>query len=823
LFRRYFLFFILLISIIVRGYSFRDLDWFKYESEHFVYIYHNEVAGSVSQIEEIAENTFHSLSELFGNPFKDKISILIGGYEDRSNGLANPILESIYIMTIGLDYPYRNDGFWLEEVITHELSHLFQMTATTQVGNFLRNYFSRLYLPNALQPMWFTEGFAQLGSELIGDLYEYDYRRLPFLWDQLDREDPFLEETVISGHSGIGGEAYYNYGYAFLTFLYETYGFESIQELVRIKSGILGFAGVEVAFRTVYEKSYDELKAEFIDIQTRRWMEVESPSISRFSQKIGEFVSHFRPKNYSGGLYYLSYDREMRCYSLYREGAEILNSTMEILDFSVFENEIALLVFEREVSETRLYFFREGKLERTKHSHLLGIDFIGKDRLVVLKNNFGILSVEILSLRNERITPIFEASAGAEIQIDNLRASLDGTLVAFRVNILGSKCLALYSSVDDSLSFYELTKDFSIGSWTADGLLISIQNGIGSSIYLLTQGGKMSGLASFARYVREPASTRDGFVAAGQFQGNKLLQASEVKPASFELDSIEVNSRSSESAEGTKYDGFADWKFISPIPYKGLSVIFSDLTFHNKLIVGGSFNFETMQPGLHIELLSEDYAPVDFALSIAFSDLRPEASLDAYRQYKIDPKLSFGWRARFEYPLRLSGSVNAILKDSSALYGGQASLETLINIRDTQTATSNLVDVGINVDFDWKKDGFTIDSTIFSRVTFGADPSVVPVEMWDFRDTSNIVVGLSVSSDYAVSRRGINFLNLVHLSEEGMGAKIDLLIGSRFSWRLVIYKFETAYLYAAYPLAIRMGVMLENMRLLPYFDFRLLY
>ncbi|MBN2252793.1 MAG: hypothetical protein JW701_03785, partial [Kosmotogaceae bacterium] len=345
----------------------------------------------------------------------------------------------------------------------------------------------------------------------------------------------------------------------------------------------------------------------------------------------------------------------------------------------------------------------------------------------------------------------------------------------------------------------------------------------GSNIYLLTPGGKMSGLASFSRYVREPASTKDGFVAAGQLQGNKLLQASEVKPDDFELDASEINSRSAEPVVGSKYDGFANWMFISPIPYKGLSLLFSDLTFHNKLIAGGSFDFETMQPGLHIELFSDDYAPVDFALSIAFFDFIPEASLDAYRQYKINPKLSFGWRTRFEYPLRVSGSVNAILRDSSALYGGQASLETLINIRDTQTATTNLVDVGINVDFDWKKGGLIIDSTIFSRVTFGVDPSIVPVEMWEFRDTSNIVVGLSSSSDYAFSRRGINFLNLAHLSEEGIGGRIDLLIGSRFSWRLAIYKFETVYLYSAYPLAIRMGVMLENMRLLPYFDLRLLY
>lgn len=822
MFRRYILFFVLLISVIVSGYSFRDLDWLKHESEHFVYIYHNEVAGSVSQIEEIAENTFLGLSELFGNPFRDKISILIGGYEDRSNGLANPVMESIYIMTIGLDYPYRNDGFWLEEVITHELSHLFQITATTQVGNFLRNYFSRLYLPNALQPMWFTEGFAQLGSELIGDLYEYDYRRLPFLWDQLDREDPFLEETVVSGHSGIGGEAYYNYGYAFLTFLNETYGFESIQELVRIKSGILGFAGIDFSFERVYGKSYQELKAEFIDFESEKWKGVETPSIHRLSSDIGEFVSHYRSKTYANRLYYIGFDREQRYYTLYREDTEILRTSMEIIDFAVFENEIALLLFEKEVSETRLYFFREGRLERTKYSHLVGIDFAGKDRLAILRNSLGTMSVEILSLRNERVTTIF-AAIDPEMQITSVRASQDGALVAFRVNMRGNKYIAFYSSGFDAPLMYKIDKDFSLGSWTSGGFLISVENGFGSSVYLVTSEGEMTSLATFPRYVRDPARTREGIVAVGQVKGNKLLYSVESKTTEFKLKETTVEMRVPEPLEGEKYEGFTSWRFVSPIPYKGLSLLFSDLTFHNHLIAGGSFDFGTMLPSLHLELCSIDYTPVDFTLSFEFSDLNVEASLEAYRQYVINPKLAFGWKAELNYPLQVSGSINVVLQDSSVLYGGQASLKTNIAVRDTQTATSNLVDVGIRVDFDWKKNGFALDSAIFSRVTFGEDPSLVPVELWDFRDDSNIVVGLSISSDYTISRRGFNLINLVHLSEEGIGAKIDTLIGRSFSWRLAIYKFETVYLYAAYPMKIKAGIMLESMRLLPYIDFALLY
>ena len=97
------------------------------------------------------------------------------------------------------------------------------------------------------------------------------------------------------------------------------------------------------------------------------------------------------------------------------------------------------------------------------------------------------------------------------------------------------------------------------------------------------------------------------------------------------------------------------------------------------------------------------------------------------------------------------------------------------------------------------------------------------MELWGFRDDTNIVVGLSLDSDYVISRRGLNLMNLVHFSEEGIGGKIDFLIGSRFSWRIAIYKFETAFLYAAYPMHIRAGIMLENTRLLPYLDFELIY
>ncbi len=60
--------------------------------------------------------------------------------------------------------------------------------------------------------------------------------------------------------------------------------------MVRIKSGIFGFAGIDFSFERVYGKSYQELKAEFIDFESEKWKGVETPSIHRLSSDIGEFV-----------------------------------------------------------------------------------------------------------------------------------------------------------------------------------------------------------------------------------------------------------------------------------------------------------------------------------------------------------------------------------------------------------------------------------------------------------------------------------------------------------------------------------------------------
>ncbi len=820
---KFFLSVFLLFTAISFGYTFRDFDWYQHESEHFIYIYHPEIEESVPLVEEIAEESYTLLSRFFGNHLSRKIAIVLWGYEDNPNGLANPLIDSVYSITIGLNYVHREDGYWLRTVIGHELSHIFQLTSNGPFGSLIRKYLSGAYLPGALQPMWLSEGFAQFGSHLL-KADGYDYRRVSFLKDQLALETPFSEETIVAGYGPIGGEAYYNFGFAFLMYLADQYGDEKLREFSSLKSGILGLAGIEPAFSIVFGRSYRQLKEDFI-ARGRETFDLDEPvSLYNSPTENSQTLQEYSPKSCGGKLYYAIYDRDRGYFSLNGNGVELLSTTMEILDYSVFENEIAIVLLEKQNgSEARLYIFKDGKLTRTKHSGILSLEYLGKERLAVLKNEKGVLRVQTLSLRNDRTSDIFVAP-DSRVQISTVRATGDGTQIAFRVNFEGRKYLALYLFRENELGFYEFESDFEMGSCFSDGFLVSVQRELSSDVFLFRSGGTMEGLASFSRYVRDPVRVKNTVIAAGQLNGLKLLKSDAPVPAarSVPRGTLEIEEiRPIESRK--RYDGLNSWRFVSVIPFDGVSLLFSDPTFNNHLIAGGSLNFETLEPKLHLQLSSSNYLAVDFEGKAKLTGLKPEAYLDIYRQYPLTPKLSFGWKVGLEYPLKLYGSLNVMLEDASALYGGQARLKTSFTVRDTQTATANVADASINVNLEWTRSNFELSSRIFSRVTLGKNSSVIPVKLWNFENDSSIVVRLSVSSEYILSRRNLNFFNLVHLSKEGIGGRIYILLGSKLSWRLVLYKIETVFLYAAYPFEVKAGLMLEGARLLPYFDFELLY
>ena len=286
-------------------------------------------------------------------------------------------------------------------------------------------------------------------------------------------------------------------------YLTNQYGDEKLREFSSLKSGILGLAGIEPAFSIVFGRSYRQLKEDFI-ARGRETFDLDEPvSLYNSPTENSQTLQEYSPKSCGGKLYYAIYDRDRGYFSLNGNGVELLSTTMEILDYSVFENEIAIVLLEKQNgSEARLYIFKDGKLTRTKHSGILSLEYLGKERLAVLKNEKGVLRVQTLSLRNDRTSDIFVAP-DSRVQISTVRATGDGTQIAFRVNFEGEN--TWLSTCSERMNwFYEFESDFEMGSCFSDGFLVSVQRELSSDVFLFRSGGTMEGLASFSRYVRDP-------------------------------------------------------------------------------------------------------------------------------------------------------------------------------------------------------------------------------------------------------------------------------------------------------------------------------
>ncbi|HDP36311.1 MAG TPA: hypothetical protein ENN27_00360 [Candidatus Atribacteria bacterium] len=228
------------------------LNWQVLESPHFsVYFpklqdnkqinenfsYNNE--QSAQQIADIAEETYHQVNTQFGSPNNkhhhlQKIAIIMEDFSDYALGFASSFPHRVIRISLtaptakSLDMKFKS---WLKMVITHEYTHLahFEMTAGPTTA--LRALFGQILTPNALQPIWSTEGLAvynetkfTTGGRGIDARYDM-YLRMAALEDQFNTLDQ------ISGYyltSWPDGTAPYIYGQSLIHFIAQKYGEDKV-------------------------------------------------------------------------------------------------------------------------------------------------------------------------------------------------------------------------------------------------------------------------------------------------------------------------------------------------------------------------------------------------------------------------------------------------------------------------------------------------------------------------------------------------------------------------------------------------------------------
>jgi Tol biopolymer transport system component len=291
------IFFIMPASTQARLYD-PSLDWQTTESEHFLVIFPGkspiqqsfDYQNTVLNVLNIAEETYQQVTPHFGEPFhkNQKIAIILEDFSDSVYGFASVLphrLIRINLTAPGFkifDTRFEN---WLKILITHEYTHLAHFDMTRNGTTFLRFFLGQVIAPNALQPMWATEGLAiyneskwTTGGRMVDNRYDM-YLRSDFLNDR-PKELNLLQSSYLT--SWPGGNAPYIYGQSLVHYIVQKFG---EKKLIAISEKFCSnpLLGMNWALKKVLGINQNELYENWQEEQLRHYKN-QLEEIYQFSQ-----------------------------------------------------------------------------------------------------------------------------------------------------------------------------------------------------------------------------------------------------------------------------------------------------------------------------------------------------------------------------------------------------------------------------------------------------------------------------------------------------------------------------------------------------------
>ena len=244
-----------ILSFIVSQFSDNhpELDWQYFETEHFIFYFHEETERTAIEASKVAELIYKPVTDLYGFHPKTKTSVILKDVNDFSNGMAMFYDNKIEIWAKPIDFDMRGSHRWIQNVVTHEFVHIVQIGAAMKYSNkipafylqvidyedekrddVLYGYPNRIIsspLPGTSVPPWFAEGVAQyMYSKINYDFW--DSHRSMILRDAVVNNNFYdYHEMNLFGKRGIGNELVYNQGFAFINFIVSEYGENILKDI----------------------------------------------------------------------------------------------------------------------------------------------------------------------------------------------------------------------------------------------------------------------------------------------------------------------------------------------------------------------------------------------------------------------------------------------------------------------------------------------------------------------------------------------------------------------------------------------------------------
>ncbi len=819
--KRLFLLFLLIVSFAMSGLASQgSTDWVVHETDRAVFVYQKGVEDLVVEIVSFVEGVLDIFSEEYRTKLKQAMVFVLTGCNDV--GIVRMLSPyKIYVGVTQDHNPNWFSGSWIRSRIAFEVARTFVLdlilSDTNRVVRSLKEY-SAL---NLFLPVWFVDGLSYLGLRRVIDVPD-DINSRSMLAFHLRSSDPFSNESLISGFVPGGTLPRTIFAITFMDYLASSFGEEKILELIHYSgSGLNMLLGIDRAFLEVFGRDYQTLREAFVRHQ-RTLMPAEHCAASPIAGELFEADMVQAVKVFHGESHYSVLNTLTGVTRLISEGNTLFSTEEEILDFSLVDGTTAITLLEEVEGclQGRLYTTEDGQDLSLIQSRVVSAQFLGKDRLAMLVNDSGRYYLESYSLRTGRRVRLYDSVCPFS-WMGQLSVSPSGRYVAAKIFTESRSLLLIYDASLQQTRLLDFGFDLNLGSWSREQLAVSVVGGNESYLGLFNPSkDSIVASSSLPGLCLWPKLQNDTYYAVSILCGFRVIPALEILSV-MELKGELIECIRSDDRiiyDARPYSLFVDWQNVYTIPERlGVGTVLEDLLGTTRTMLSFGVDGSLSKPFLGLEISSRRLSIVDLEVSFFAAQSGSFAELTLARDYGITRKISAGWAATIQYPFKASLSLSGSLSDSALLLGGLSRASATVSLRDTQTLTANTVDGMLELKALWRNDNITLNAAGVTRFAVG-DPSSVPIRFKGFQSEASILAGFSVGFEYPLSRRDINYGQIIHFSAEGYGIDAALLFAESAMWRLLVYKYETIYLYSRARLRFQLGVNLGSDGALPYFE-----
>ncbi len=326
----------LVCPFVARAFNDTGIRWMYTETTHFNIVYHSESAHTASEVASKCETFYANIASFFGiKPPPWKITIVVKGKDDIANGFALYNYDLIQLWTVNLHYPIRDKHRWIDNVLYHELTHIFQeklssatdpsfpaiivnaglaITRTRALKDFslIDPVFQAggvIIYPTAQAPSWFVEGVAQYVASRFGNESYDSIREMIMRTLVLEEKFPLPGELLnFRGKRGIKSEIVYNAGFSLSRYIADNFGNDALASIA-VKASAFPGAFEQAVKKTLgisYRELYSRWRSHVEEYVYRVTASIKNPDVEK------PFISKDRgiqmlPRITHSGLYYLSY------------------------------------------------------------------------------------------------------------------------------------------------------------------------------------------------------------------------------------------------------------------------------------------------------------------------------------------------------------------------------------------------------------------------------------------------------------------------------------------------------------------------------------